>query len=94
MQNPESHEKYMKLKIPLRLSKRTTPYSGVVECPEYNYQAFYQEIMQIHWCADQDMNTMTKIFSKKCIDFLDQRYMNTNMSSLKLPKELEPMYAT
>lgn len=91
MQNPESHEKYMKLKIPLRLSKRTAPYSGVVDCPQYNYHQFYEEVMRNHWCSDQDMNTMTKIFSKKCIDFLQQRYMNTNLASLKLPKSWEEM---
>lgn len=31
---------------------------------------------------------MTKIFTKKCIDFLEFRYVNTNKTVLKLPREL------
>lgn len=34
---------------------------------------------------------MTKIFTKKCIDFLDFRYMNTNKAVLKLPRELSDL---
>lgn len=34
---------------------------------------------------------MTKIFTKKCIDFLEFRYLNTNKLTLKLPRELKEL---
>lgn len=34
---------------------------------------------------------MTKIFTKKSIDFLEYRYMNTNKAVLKLPRELSDL---
>ena len=34
---------------------------------------------------------MTRIFIQKCIDFQDQRYMNTNKAVLKLPRELKDL---
>ena len=34
---------------------------------------------------------MTKIFTKKCIDFLEFRYLNTNKTLLKLPRELSDL---
>ena len=34
---------------------------------------------------------MTKIFTKKCIDFLEFRYLNTNKQALKLPRELSDL---
>ena len=76
------------MKIPIRLSKKTSPYFGVVLCPKYNFNSYMTEIKKQHWSSDNDLVGMTKIFTKKCIDFLEYRYMNTNKVSLKLPKEL------
>lgn len=88
MQDPNSHSKFQKLKIPIRLSKRTAPYYGVVACPKYHFQQYLNDIIKAHWSSDNDLVGMTKIFTKKCIDFLEYRYLNTNKVVLKLPKEL------
>jgi hypothetical protein len=88
MQNPATHSKYMKMRIPVRLPKRTAPYFGVVRCPKYNFNGYLNEIVKHHWSSDNNLVTMTKIFTRKCIDFLEFRYVNTNKTSLKLPKEL------
>lgn len=76
------------MKIPIRLPKRTAPYFGVVRCPKYNFSSYLNEIIKLHWSSDNDLVGMTKIFTKKCIDFLEYRYLNTNKAVLKLPKEL------
>jgi len=39
------------------------------------------------------MESMTRIFSKKCIEYQQHRYMNTNKAMLKLPNELAEMKA-
>ena len=49
MQDPANHDKFAKLKVPIRLTKKTAPYFGVVRCPKYK--------------------SMTRIFSKKCIEY-------------------------
>lgn len=46
MQDTESHEKFAKLKIPIRLPKRTAPYFGVVRCPKYNFSEYLGEIIK------------------------------------------------
>ena len=90
MQEPRLHSKFQKLKIPIRLTKRTNPYFGVVRFyPKYNSAFFLNEIIKAHWSSDNDLVGMTKIFTRKCIDFQEFRYLNTNKSALKLPKELE-----
>jgi hypothetical protein len=38
MQDPEKHQKFSKLKIPIRLPKRTAPYFGVVIFPKFASQ--------------------------------------------------------
>ena len=88
MQEPINHEKFLKLKIPIRLPRRTAPYFGVVRCPKYNFSQHLEEIVKQHWSSDSDLVAMTKIFTKKCIDFLEFRYLNTNKTMLKLPREL------
>ena len=47
--------------------------------------------MKIHWSSDNDLVGMTKIFTRKCIDFQEYRYLNTNKVALRLPKELEEL---
>lgn len=89
MQDPINHLKFQKLKIPIRLSKRTAPYFGVVRLPaRFNFSKYLDEIVKQHWSSDADLVGMTKIFTKKCIDFLEFRYLNTNKQLLKLPREL------
>ena len=91
MQDTESHEKFAKLKIPIRLPKRTAPYFGVVRCPKYNFSEYLGDIIKQHWSSDADLVGMTKIFTKKSIDFLEYRFMNTNKAVLKLPRELSDL---
>ncbi len=91
MQDSNNHEKFKKLKIPIRLPKKTAPYFGVVRCPKYNFPQYLEEIIKQHWSSDADLVGMTKIFTKKCIDFLEFRYMNTNKPILKLPRELSDL---
>lgn len=47
----------------------------------------------MHWCSDEDMESITRIFTKKCIEYENQRYLNTNKSMLKLPNELKELKA-
>lgn len=91
MQDSDNHAKFQKLKIPIRLPKRTAPYFGVVRCPKYNFSSFLEQIIKQHWSSDADLVGMTKIFTKKCIDFLEFRYVNTNKTLLKLPRELNDL---
>jgi hypothetical protein len=78
MQDPANHSRFQRMKIPIRLPKRTAPYFGVVRCPKYNFSSYLNEIIRLHWSSDNDLVGMTKIFTKKCIDFLEYRYLNTN----------------
>lgn len=41
MEDPRNYEKFERMKIPLRLSKKTYPYFGVVRCPKYNFSYNY-----------------------------------------------------
>lgn len=92
MQDPAKAEKFSKLKIPLRLPQKTAPYLGVVHCPkEHNFKDNKNQIEQMHMCADSQLTVLSKTFIAKCIEFLDQRYMNTNKTALKLPSELKDL---
>lgn len=93
MQDPANHERFIKQKVPVRLNKKTAPYFGVVRCPKYKFAEYQNEILHMHWCSDEDMESMTRIFSKKCIEYQQSRYMNTNKQLLKLPNELNDMMA-
>jgi len=44
MEDPSSHPKFNRMKIPIRLAKKTSPYFGVVRCPKYNFNVKYEEI--------------------------------------------------
>jgi hypothetical protein len=46
MQDPINHQKFLKMKIPVRLPKRTAPYFGVVDCPKYNFSSWLEEIVK------------------------------------------------
>jgi len=74
MQDPSKHAKFLSLKIPIRLPKRTAPYFGVVRLPKYDFSKALGEVKNTHWSADSYLVGMTKIFLKKCIDFLEYRY--------------------
>lgn len=109
MQDPLNHQKFLKLKIPVRLPKRTAPYFAVVKFKREGYLVSQEGVYPInfppgtrendfkrktddirreHYSADADLVGMTKIFTKKCIDFQEFRFMNTNKQILKLPREL------
>ena len=44
MEDPQNYSKFERMKIPIRLSKKTSPYFGVVRCPKYNFSYNYEEI--------------------------------------------------
>jgi hypothetical protein len=46
MQDPENFAKFEKLKIPIRFSKKTAPYFGVVRCQKYNFIYYQNEILR------------------------------------------------
>jgi len=91
MEDPSNYAKFQRLKIPVRLCKKTSPYFGVVRCPKYNFGYNYEEIQNQHFSSDEDLVAMTRIFIQKCIDFHEQRFMNTNKNVLKLPRELDDL---
>lgn len=91
MEDPANYAKFQRLKIPVRLCKKTSPYFGVVRCPKYNFGYNYEEIQNQHFSSDEDLVAMTRIFIQKCIDFHEQRFMNTNKNVLKLPRELDDL---
>lgn len=93
MLDPSCHDRFIKMKVPVRFNKRTAPYFGVVRCPKYKFADYQNDILHVHWCSDSDMESMTRIFSKKCIEYQQHRYMNTKKSLLKLPNELADMKA-
>lgn len=93
MQDPTNHAMFIKNKVPIRLRKKTSPYFGVVRCPKYKFGDYQNEILHVHWCSDEDMESITRIFTKKCIEYENQRYLNTNKTILKLPNELKELKA-
>ena len=44
MEDPSNFEKFARMKIPIRLSKKTYPYCGVVRCAKYSFNHNYNEI--------------------------------------------------
>jgi dynein heavy chain, axonemal len=93
MQDPSAHNKFIKMKVPVRLNKKTSPYFGVVRCPKYKFADYQNEILHVHWCSNEDMESMTRIFTKKCIEYSypEHRYMLTDKTKLKLPNDLSDL---
>ena len=91
MEDPENFLKYFQLKIPIRINKYTYPYFGVVASKKYNYIKYKNRIFNAHWCSDADVAELTAIFSKKSLEFMQKRYMNTRREALRLPLQLEEM---
>lgn len=91
MQNPANFAKFNKMKIPIRINKYTYPYFGVVASKQYSYAKFKNRIYNAHWCSDADVSELTAIFSKKSLEFMQKRYMNTDREQLRLPLQLEDM---
>ena len=69
MEDTANYQKFQRMKIPIRLSKKTSPYFGVVRCPKYNFSYNYEEIQNQHFSSDEDLVAMTRVFIQKCIDF-------------------------
>ena len=40
MQDPQNFSKFAKLKVPVRVNKKTNPSFGVVRCPKYEFAAY------------------------------------------------------
>lgn len=91
MQDPSIFFKFMALKVPIRINKYTYPYFGVVSSKQYSYLKFKKQIYKAHWCSDADVAELTAIFSKKSLEFMEKRYMNTQRDQLRLPLRLEDM---
>jgi len=62
MEDPNNFQKFLRMKIPIRLSKKTSPYFGVVRCPKYNFIYNLEEIQSKHFSSDEDLVAMTRIF--------------------------------
>lgn len=62
MEDPQNYQKFNRLKIPIRLSKKTSPYFGVVRCPKYDFGKNYKEVQTKHFSADEDLVAMTRVF--------------------------------
>lgn len=69
MEDPANYQKFARQKVPIRLSKKTSPYFGVVRCPKYSFSYHYEEIKNQHFSSDEALVSMTRIFIQKCIDF-------------------------
>ena len=52
---------------------------------------YKNRIFNAHWCSDADVAELTAIFSKKSLEFMQKRYMNTRREALRLPLQLEEM---
>lgn len=91
MEDPANFMKFQRMKIPIRLTKKTSPYFGVVRCPKYNFIYNLEEIQNQHFSSDDDLVAMTRVFIQKSIEFQEQRFMNTDREILKLPRELKEL---
>ena len=91
MHNPENFAKFIAAKVPVRLNKYTYPYFGVVASKKYSYMKYKTRIFNAHWCSDADVADLTSIFSKKSLEFMQKRYMNTQRETLRLPLHLPEM---
>jgi hypothetical protein len=69
MEDPANFAKFDRLKVPIRLSKKTSPYFGVVRCPKYDFSYHNDLIQDQHYSSDEALVDMTRIFIQKCIDF-------------------------
>ena len=65
------------MKVPVRLTKKTQPYFGVVSCPKYQLANYRNEILHVLWCTSKNMEQMTFCFVNKCIEYQQHRFMNT-----------------
>ena len=91
MSEPSNFAKFAKLKVPIRINKKTNPYFGVVRCPKYEFVTYQNEIELRHWCSKKEVADMTMILAAKCIEFQTQRFMKTDKKELKLPLELDQL---
>ena len=69
MEDPENFSKFQRMKIPIRFSKKTYPYFGVVRCAKYSFSHNFNEIQREHFSSDEDLVAMTRVFIQKSIDF-------------------------
>lgn len=88
MQNFNTHSRFSELKVPVRLPSRSARYLAVVPIPKYDYAGNYQKFSSSHWNKDSKQVSVTEKLVIRSLRSLDQRFMNTNKSVLKLPKEL------
>ena len=81
MQDPSTHGHFDARRIPPRIQQKTLPYFGTVKVsdgPKFKFENNLKELKKYHWSTDPDLVNMSMIFTKKCIDFLQQRFLNTN----------------
>ena len=91
MHDPANFGKFIACKVPIRLNKYTYPYFGVVASKKYSYMKYKSRIFNAHWCSDTDIADLTSIFSKKSLEFMQKRYMNTQRDTMRLPLQLPDM---
>lgn len=90
-QSCSTHEKYEELKVPIRLPSRSARYLGVIPIPKYEYDRNFQSFSSNHWSKDLKQVIVTEKLIIRSLKLLNQHFMNTNKSSLKLPYELKEL---
>mmetsp|Transcript_42325 Transcript_42325/g.49281 ORF Transcript_42325/g.49281 Transcript_42325/m.49281 type:complete len:517 (+) Transcript_42325:805-2355(+) len=91
MQNFNTHERFKNFKVPIRLPSRSAKYLAVVPMPKYDYNSNFQKFSQSHWNKDPNQVGVTEKLVIRSLKSLEQRFLNTNRTSLKLPKELKDL---
>lgn len=91
MQNVNTHERFQNLKVPIRLPCRAAPYLAVVPIPKFDYNGNFHKFSSNHWNKDPNQVKVTEKLVIRSLKILEQRFMNTNKASLKLPRELKEL---
>jgi len=86
-----THERFGSFKVPIRLPSKSAKYLAVVPLPKYDYEGNHQKFATSHWSKDPSQVSITEKLVIRSLKTLEQRYLNTNRTALKLPKELKDL---
>ena len=91
MQSNSTHDRFTNLRVPIRLQAKAAPYLAVVKVPKFEYKQNYRKFEANHWNKDKNQVGVTEKLVIRSLVTLQQRFMNTNKTALKLPKELKDL---
>ena len=92
MEDPASHEKYMALRLPIRLHHRTAPPKGVVDIEPYNYNTDFKTFERdSSWMEKEAVNCVMKIFAKQFESFQKLTFMQTSRDIIRPPIRLSEL---